>query len=253
VTVKKFSSKNFIVAANWKMNKTAAETLEFIKDFKRQFKPTADREIQFFPSYLSLSTFKQEMSDVPVQYGAQNCHAQASGAFTGEVSASMLKEFGCTTCLVGHSERRTLFGETNQDVALKAKALQQAGLTPMVCIGETAQQRTQGQTLAVVAEQVKAVLEVIDLQTPFSVAYEPVWAIGTGKVPTVAEITEVHQFLRRQLVEKMGDSGKTIPLLYGGSVNSQNARDIESVPEVNGFLIGGASLKVASLLEIYFK
>jgi triosephosphate isomerase len=123
----------------------------------------------------------------------------------------------------------------------------------MVCIGETAQQRTQGQTQAVVAEQVKAVLEVIDLQTPFSVAYEPVWAIGTGKVPTVAEITEVHQFLRRQLVEKMGDSGKTIPLLYGGSVNSQNARDIESVPEVNGFLIGGASLKVASLLEIYFK
>ena len=251
--VKKIVSKSFIVAANWKMNKTAAETLEFIKDFKRQFRPLADREIHFFPSFLSLSTFQQEMSGVPVKYGAQNCHAQASGAFTGEVSASMLKEFGCTTCLVGHSERRTLFGETNQDVAFKAKALQQAGLNPMVCIGETAQQRTQGLTLAVVAEQVTAILEVIDLESPFSLAYEPVWAIGTGKVPTLAEITEVHQCLRQQLVEKMGDLGKTIPLLYGGSVNSQNARDIESVPEVNGFLIGGASLKVASLLEIYFK
>lgn len=246
-------SKTFIVAANWKMNKTAAETLEFIKDFKQQFKPLAGREIQFFPSYLCLSTFQKEMTGLPVHYGAQNCHSQTSGAFTGEVSASMLKEFGCTTCLVGHSERRTLFGESNQDVAVKSKALQQAGLTPMVCIGETAQQRTQGQTLAVVAEQLKSVLEAIDLTSPFAVAYEPVWAIGTGKVPTLAEITEVHQFLRKQLVEKMGDLGKSIPLLYGGSVNSQNARDIESVPEVNGFLIGGASLKVASLLEIYNK
>ena len=243
----------FIVAANWKMNKTTAETLEFIKDFKLQFKPIADREIQIFPSYLSLPIFKNEMSVLPIQYGAQNCSAQASGAFTGEVSVAMLKDFGCTTCLVGHSERRTLFGETNHDVALKSKALQQGGLAPMVCIGETAHQRTQGQTLGVVAEQLKAVLEVIDLKTPFSVAYEPVWAIGTGKVPTIAEITEVHQFLRKQLVEKMGEFGKSIPLLYGGSVNSQNARDIESVPEVNGFLIGGASLKVASLLEIYFK
>ncbi len=245
--------KKFIVAANWKMNKTTAETLEFIKDFKLQFKPMADREIQFYPSFLSLPPFKNEMSALPIRYGAQNCSAQASGAFTGEVSAAMLKDFGCTTCLVGHSERRTLFGETNEDVALKSKALQQAGLTPMVCIGETAQQRTQGQTLEVVAGQLKAVLESIDLNTPFSVAYEPVWAIGTGKVPTFAEITEAHQFLRKQLVEKMGDIGKSIPLLYGGSVNSQNARDIESVPEVNGFLIGGASLKVASLLEIYFR
>ena len=249
--MKSMTVNQFIVAANWKMNKTPKETLEFIKEFQLQFKPIQGRDIQFFPSFLSLPTFQQEFGKMQIKYGAQNCHAQNSGAFTGEVSAAMLKEYGCTTCLVGHSERRTLFGETNQDVALKSKALQTAGLTPMVCIGETAAQRTQGQTLSIVAEQLGAVLEQIDLQAPFVVAYEPVWAIGTGKVPTLDEITEVHQFLRQQLVQKMGDLGKTIPLLYGGSVNSQNARDIESVPEVNGFLIGGASLKVASLLEIF--
>lgn len=247
------SAKRFIVAANWKMNKTPKETLEFIKEFKTQFRPIANRDIQFFPSFLSLPTFLQEFGETPIQYGAQNCHAQPSGAFTGEVSAAMIKAYGCSTCLVGHSERRTMFSESDQEVALKSKALQQAGLTPMVCIGETLAQREQGQTLKVVAEQLSAVLEQIQLQQTFVVAYEPVWAIGTGKVPTLQEIGEVHQFLRKLIVQKMGDLGNSIPLLYGGSVNSQNARDIESVPEVNGFLIGGASLKVASLLEIYFK
>ncbi len=245
--------KRFIVAANWKMNKTPAETVEFIKEFKLQFKPIDDREIHFYPSFLSLPLFAQHLGEIKMKFGAQNCHAQSSGAFTGEVSAAMLKAHGCTSCLVGHSERRTLFFETNQDVGLKAKALQLSGLTPVVCIGETAAQKTQGETLTVVREQLASVLDIINLQEPFTVAYEPVWAIGTGKVPTTAEITEVHQILRQQLVEKMGDLGKSIPLLYGGSVNSQNARDIESVPDVNGFLIGGASLKVASLLEIYLK
>jgi triosephosphate isomerase (TIM) len=243
----------FVVAANWKMNKTPKETLEFIQEFKLQFKPRKDREIHFFPSFLSLQMFHQEFAEASIYFGAQNCHAQASGAYTGEVSISMLKEVGCTTCLVGHSERRTLFLETNHDVTLKSQALQHAGLTPMVCIGETAVQRTQGQTLDVVSQQVDAVIEKINPLAPLIFAYEPVWAIGTGKVPSLAEIAEVHQFLRQRLVQKMGDAGKTIPLLYGGSVNSQNARDIESVPEVNGFLIGGASLKVASLLEIYLK
>ncbi|MBY0386456.1 triose-phosphate isomerase [bacterium] len=245
--------KKFIVAANWKMNKTPKETSEFLKEFKTNFKPISDREILFFPSFLSLPTFHQELTGNSIHFGAQNCHWQASGAFTGEVSIPMLQDLGCTVCLVGHSERRTLFSESNQDVALKTKALQAAGLTPVVCIGETEAQRNQGQTLSVVTEQMAAVVSQMDVSKPMIVAYEPVWAIGTGKVPTLAEITEVHQFLRKYLVEKIGSSGSSVPLLYGGSVNSQNARDIESVSEVNGFLIGGASLKVASLLDIYFK
>lgn len=243
----------FIVAANWKMNKTPQETLEFLKELKLQFKSITDRELLIFPSFLSLSTFRQESLPASIRYGAQNCHAQPTGAFTGEVSIAMLKAEGCTACLVGHSERRSLFFETNQDVAAKTKALQSAGLVPVVCIGESENQRGEGKTLSVVGEQMAVVLAVADLSAPLIFAYEPVWAIGTGKVPTLDEIGDVHQFLRQQLVQKMGDAGRSVPLLYGGSVNSQNARDIESVKEVNGFLIGGASLKVASLLDIYLK
>lgn len=245
--------KKFIVAANWKMNKNSQETDEFLKEFRANFKSVPDREVLFFPSFLSLPVFHQTLASTSIRYGAQNCHWQPSGAFTGEVSIDMLQSYGCTVCLVGHSERRSLFFESNQDVALKTKALQSAGLTPVVCIGETEAERQQGKTLSIVTEQMTAVLSHIDATKPLIIAYEPVWAIGTGKVPTIQEITEVHQFLRRYLVEKIGSSGQSVPLLYGGSVNSKNARDIESVSEVNGFLIGGASLKVASLLEIYFK
>lgn len=241
----------WIVAANWKMNKTPKETLEFLKDFKQNFKPQKDREILFFPSYLSLPTFHQELGETPIPYGAQNCFYQTSGAFTGEVSPAMLAAYGCRFCLVGHSERRTLFHETDQDVSLKVKALQEAEITPMICIGETEKQRVDGQTLNVVKQQLSTALSQAAPQKPVMIAYEPVWAIGTGKVPTLQEIGEVHQYLREQIVQKMGNFGAQIPLLYGGSVNSQNARDIASVKEVNGFLIGGASLKVPSLLDIY--
>ncbi len=241
----------WIVAANWKMNKTPKETLEFIKDFKQNFKPIQDREIIFFPSYLSLPTFRQEFGETPIAYGAQNCFHQPSGAFTGEVSVSMLAAYGCRLCLVGHSERRTLFHETDEEISLKVKALQEAEITPMICIGETERQRMDGQTLIIVKQQLMTALSPAIEGKAVMVAYEPVWAIGTGKVPTLAEIGEVHQYLREQIVQKMGNSGLQIPLLYGGSVNSQNARDIASVKEVNGFLIGGASLKVPSLLDIY--
>jgi triosephosphate isomerase (TIM) len=243
----------FIVAANWKMNKTPQETSDYIKEFKGQFKPQEGREILFFPSYLSLPTFRQEFLGTPIVYGAQNCFYQESGAFTGEVSVAMIAAYGCRASLVGHSERRTLFYETDSDVAKKAKALQLADLTPVICIGESEKQRVAGETLQVVAQQIETVLSQIVLSKSFMIAYEPVWAIGTGKVPTISEIKEVHDFLREKVVQKMGNSGATVPLLYGGSVNSQNARDIESVKEVNGFLIGGASLKVSSLLEIYTK
>lgn len=241
----------FIIAGNWKMNKTPKEALEFIKDFKQQFRPQKNKQILFFPTYLSLPTFRQEFLETPISYGAQNCYHQPSGAYTGEISVSMLRAYGCGYSLVGHSERRTLFFETDDDVAKKVKALQEGELIPVICIGETEQQRSAGLTLKVVESQLLAALSLADFTKPLLFAYEPVWAIGTGKVATLSEIAEVHQYLRQQLDQKMGNSGKTVPLLYGGSVNSQNARDIASVKEVNGFLIGGASLKVSSLLEIY--
>jgi triosephosphate isomerase len=243
--------KPLIVAANWKMNKTPEETMAFIKDFKNSFNPKPSREIIFFPSFLSLPVFKQEFSLTPISYGAQNCYHQVSGAFTGEVSPAMLKSYGCGYCLVGHSERRTLFKETNEDVAKKVKALQENGITPMVCIGETLEERTQGRTLKIVEEQLKAALSEHTSGKKIMIAYEPVWAIGTGKVATLDEINDVHNFIRKNLVSIIGADGQAVPVLYGGSVNPQNAKDIESVKEVNGFLIGGASLKVPSLLEIY--
>lgn len=242
---------SFLVAANWKMNKTPEETMAFVKEFKTAFKPKSGREILFFPSFLSLPVFKQEFGETPIAYGAQNCYHQSSGAFTGEVAPAMLKAYGCRYALVGHSERRTLFKETNDDVAKKVKALEDAGLTALACIGETEAERAQGKTLKVVEEQLVAALSQHATDKKIIIAYEPVWAIGTGKVATLSEIAEVHSFIRKKLVAVLGAAGETVAILYGGSVNPQNAKDIEGVDGVNGFLIGGASLKVSSLMDIY--
>lgn len=241
----------FVVAANWKMNKTPEETMSFIKDFKNVFRPKENREILFFPTYLSLPVFKFEFGETPIRYGAQNCYYQTSGAFTGEVSPAMLASYGCRYCLVGHSERRTLFKETNDDVAKKIKALEDQGIVALVCIGETEAERLSSQTLKVVEAQLNAALSLHAPSKELLVAYEPVWAIGTGKVASTSDIKEVHQFLRKMLVNKLGEEGRNIALLYGGSVNAQNAKEIESIENVNGFLVGGASLKVPSLMEIY--
>jgi len=244
-------SKPFIVAANWKMNKTPEETMAFIKEFKSAFKPKIARQILFFPSFLSLTAFKSEFGDIPVRFGGQNCYFQNSGAFTGEVSATMLKSIGSSHCLVGHSERRTIFKETNDDVGKKIKAIEEAGLVPVVCIGETESERMGNLTLKVIEDQLQAVFDNHNPECELILAYEPVWAIGTGKVPTIPEVAEVHTFIRKKMTEKFTKHGQSTPILYGGSVNPQNCKDIESVTDVNGFLIGGASLKVPSLMEIY--
>jgi triosephosphate isomerase (TIM) len=244
-------SKALIVAANWKMNKTPEETMAFIKEFKSVFKPKMGRQILFFPSYLSLTVFKSEFAGTPVRFGAQNCYFQASGAFTGEVSAGMVKAIGSSHCLIGHSERRTIFKETNEEVGKKIKAVEEAGMIAVVCIGETLSERENKNTLHVIEEQLEAVFANHSPERELVLAYEPVWAIGTGKVATTAEIAEVHAFIRKKMVGKFAKHGENIPILYGGSVNPQNSKEIESVADVNGFLIGGASLKVPSLMEIY--
>lgn len=239
---------NFYVAANWKMNKTMTETQEFLSEFTESFERKAQREAVFFPSYLSLIEFTK-MSKELFSFGGQNCSTEMNGAYTGEVSIEMLQSLGSTYCLVGHSERRQMFGETDESVYTKTKLIASQGVRPMVCIGETEQEREQGKTLERLSTQLKTLLAepIPDLL----VAYEPVWAIGTGKVPSVEDINNVHNFIRQQFVESWGAEGEKVPLLYGGSVKPSNCKEIESVEHVNGFLIGGASLKADSLLQIY--
>ena len=200
-----------------------------------------------FP-YLSETAVSLAASDL--RWGAQDCSAHAQGAYTGEVSAAMLAEFGCRYAIVGHSERRALHGESDQGVADKAKAALGSGVTPIVCVGETREQREAGDTAAVVKRQLSAVIHTLaHCVSEMVVAYEPVWAIGTGQVATVAQIGDMHGFIYRQILSLCGEGAK-IRVLYGGSVNAENAAAILAVPGVDGALVGGASLQAAAFATI---
>jgi len=185
-----------------------------------------------------------------VEVGGQDCHAEASGAFTGDVSAAMLADAGAGLVILGHSERRALHGETDADVAAKVEAALAAGLEPVICVGETLQQREAGEAVAVVQAQVAGSLPKSLNGKHFAVAYEPVWAIGTGLTPTVEQIEEVHRAVRAAMVARLGEAGRAAPILYGGSVKPSNAAEILKTPEVGGALVGGASLKAEDFLGI---
>jgi len=186
-----------------------------------------------------------------VLVGAQDCHWEASGAFTGDIAAEMLAEAGAALVILGHSERRAVYDETDELVARKAVAALRAGLEPIICVGETLEQRKAGDALDVVTAQVRGSLPRELERRPYSVAYEPVWAIGTGLTPTTAEIEEVHAAIRAVLVDRFGaDEGAATPILYGGSVKPSNAQEILHAAEVGGALVGGASLKAADFLGI---
>jgi triosephosphate isomerase len=182
--------------------------------------------------------------------GGQNCHAKAAGAHTGDISAEMLKDAGATAVIVGHSERRADHGETDAIVRTKAEAAHRAGLAAIVCVGETAAERKEGKTLAVVTGQLAGSLPNGATAMNTVVAYEPVWAIGTGLTPTAQDVAEVHATARQALVERYGDEGRRMRILYGGSVKPSNARELLSVANVNGALVGGASLKAEDFLGI---
>lgn len=185
-----------------------------------------------------------------VEIGGQDCSPESKGAFTGDVSAAMLADAGATLVIVGHSERRQGHGETDAIVAAKAQAAFEAGLAPIVCVGETLEQREAGQAVEVVRRQVMRSLPAALAGQPFAVAYEPVWAIGTGLTPTLQQIEEVHRAVRSAMIERLGLGVAAVPILYGGSVKPDNAADILTVPEVGGALVGGASLKAADFLGI---
>ncbi|MDM8351346.1 triose-phosphate isomerase [Brevundimonas diminuta] len=239
-----------LVAGNWKMNGLGAslaeaETLE--KALKEQ---AAACRVALCPPATLIDRMAQALKGGVVEIGGQDCHAETSGAYTGSVSAEMVRDAGAGLVILGHSERRAGFGETDADVAAKVEAALAAGLEPIVCIGETLQEREAGQAVEVVSRQVAGSLPASLAGKAFAVAYEPVWAIGTGLTPTLEQIEEVHAAVRAAMAAKLGEGGRVAPILYGGSVKPSNAREILAVAEVGGALVGGASLKAEDFLGI---
>jgi triosephosphate isomerase len=239
-----------LLAGNWKMNGLRAALAE-IRALKRGLadEPARGSVLVCPPATLIVEAVKAAESS-PIAIGGQDCHGQASGAFTGDISAEMLRDSGATSVILGHSERRHYHGETDLVVAGKAKAALRAGLTAIVCIGESEQQRDQGRALPVVAKQLKGSLPSELKPSDLVVAYEPIWAIGTGKTPRPEDIAEMHRAIRALLAERFANEGAGIRILYGGSVKPENAAEILAVPHVDGALIGGASLKAADFLAV---
>lgn len=239
-----------LVAGNWKMNGSLAMLKEprllaaMLKDVKLK------ADVMVCPPAVILRRVKSVVKGSKIKVGGQDCHWNPSGAHTGDVSAEMLKEAGCSAVIVGHSERRTNHGETDEMVARKANAAQRAGLTAIICIGETLDQRQGGQTLDVVTSQLKGSLPAGSTAANTVIAYEPVWAIGTGLTATTAQVAEVHALIRKELGQLMGSDGAGVRILYGGSVKPANAAELMGQPNVNGALVGGASLKASDFLGI---
>jgi triosephosphate isomerase len=238
-----------LIAGNWKMNGLAANLEEAAKVAEGAAALGNKADAMLCPAATLIAQMRWRTKDSPLLIGGQDCHPKASGAHTGDISAEMLKDAGATAVIVGHSERRTDHGETDALVRSKAEAAHRAGLTAIICIGETERERDADETLAVVSRQLAG--SVPDTNPAGAViAYEPVWAIGTGRTPSEADIGEVHAHIRRTLKDRFGAVGDAIRILYGGSMKPDNATAILAVPEVNGGLVGGASLKSADFLAI---
>ena len=236
--------RKIILAGNWKMFKTQAETLAFVQGFKPLVDDTPnDREIVLCVPFTDLSTLSKTLHGSCIQVGAQNVHWDESGAFTGEISAAMLTEIGVRYVVVGHSERRQLFGETNETVNFRLRAAQKAGLTPILCVGETKQQRDAGITEDVIFEQLSKGLAGVD-QSNLVIAYEPIWAIGTGDTCASSDANKVCGAIRSKL------HNKDVSIQYGGSVKPDNIDEIMAQPDIDGALVGGASLEPVSFARI---
>ena len=237
-----------LAAGNWKMNGTqsALTELSAIADAH----PDTSVDLLLCPPATLLTQAAALTNDKPLNIGAQDCHTDSSGAHTGDISAAMVADAGGTAVIVGHSERRENHNETNTLVRAKAQAAYDAGLTAVICIGETLGERESGDTLGIIEDQLAG--SIPEGATPENtvIAYEPVWAIGTGKVPTLDQIGEVHDFIRQSLTDRFGAAAQGIRLLYGGSVKSSNASEIFDVSNVDGALVGGASLKEADFSPI---
>jgi len=242
-----------IVAGNWKMNQTAAQAAALIAGIRKELAGVAGVDVVVCPPFTDLAVAAGALAGSAIGLGAQNVHWEKSGAFTGEISAEMLVEAGVKFVIVGHSERRQYFGETDETVNRRAKAALAAGLTPIVCVGETLAEREAGRTLSVVERQVNQGLSGMTSADigKLTLAYEPVWAIGTGKTATTAQAQEVHAAIRGLLVKLAGAAtADTVRIQYGGSMKPDNARELMSQPDIDGGLIGGAALKADSFAAI---
>jgi len=244
-----------IVAGNWKMNLSlqeaqslTAELIGMIQDEKHN-----SCHVFLFPPFVYINTINKQIQDMPIHVGAQNCADQMSGAYTGEVSVSMLNSIGANAVLIGHSERRTYNHETNQNCSTKINLALQQGLTPFYCIGETLNERNANQQFDVIEKQLNEGIFHLN-ETDFSkcvIAYEPVWAIGTGLTASPEQAQEMHAFIRSKIADKYSmDIAQKISILYGGSCNDQNAKELFALPDVDGGLIGGASLKSRNFMDI---
>ncbi len=242
-----------IIAGNWKMNKTLSETRAFADELKPLLGRPKWCEVVLCAPFVNLQAATRLFKDSRVSIAAENCHYESSGAYTGEVSPEMLKELGVKYVVIGHSERRQYYNETDFTVNKKVKAALEAGLRPIICVGESLEQRELGVTLDLIAYQVKCALSGVSAEKMRHVvfAYEPIWAIGTGKTATAAEAQEVCQFIRTIIRKLYGARvARSVTVQYGGSMNPKNAHELLAQPDIDGGLIGGASLKADQFVEI---
>jgi triosephosphate isomerase len=244
------STRRPLVAGNWKMNGLTASAAEFGKIVQGSGDLRHNTDLMICPPATLIMSFVTAAASSGIEIGAQDCHAEPSGAFTGDISAEMLADLGAKAVIVGHSERRTLHQETDAEVRAKARAAWRAGLTAIVCIGETRAEREAGLTLDILGRQLDGSLPDGVAAAKLVVAYEPVWAIGTGLTPTTADVKQAHEFIRQRIVSRYGVAGDAIRILYGGSVKPSNAKELMAVADVDGALVGGASLKAEDFLGI---
>jgi len=243
--------KHGIVAGNWKMHKSPVEGREFVQEFANLMLKVDDVEVIFCPPFSALFNIDVVLKESSYKLGAQNCHWEKEGAFTGEISVSMLKDSGVDYVILGHSERRHIFNESDEWINNKMKAVLDGGLKPILCIGETLDQRNSNETKDILFQQLKNGLKGIESLNNIVVAYEPVWAIGTGETATIEQVGEAHKWVRSILAEFYSQvAADKTAILYGGSVKPVNAGELFEIEDVNGFLIGGASLKIDPFKEI---
>ncbi len=241
-----------MIAANWKMHKTATEAVMLARALKEAFPDPGDRDIVIAPPFTALGAVGAILKEAPVLLAAQNMYWEEKGAYTGEIAPAMLIDAGCDFVILGHSERRNLFGETDEMVNRKVRAALKAGLRPIFCIGETLEQRKTGVTFRILEQQIKEGLNKVESGDirQVAVAYEPVWAIGTGETARPSQAQEVHRFIRETVMSLGGEESSQVVIMYGGSVNPENIGPLMDQPDINGALVGGASLKLETFADI---
>lgn len=245
--------KKYLIAGNWKMNTVVSSAEELVNSIKLVLKPLPESiKVLVCPPFTNLASVKQNMGESSLLLGAQNCHWESKGAYTGEISIDMLKVLGVKYIIIGHSERRTYFFETNEILNKKIHSIFDNFVKPIYCIGETLKERESGKTFDILYEQLEIGLKNVksSVVENLVIAYEPVWAIGTGIAATVEQVEEAHDKIRNKLIDMFGENANDILLLYGGSVTPQNSLEIFGLKNVNGALVGGASLKAESFIDI---